>query len=87
MFFKAPSYPCLRRSIFKAFLSGGSFFAHFQAVLKVGAQAIFPFKKLVKRKMGKLPGRLLGIITNEKGPYDSLPLVPFKAVLRHSYPC
>ena len=49
-------------------LYGGSFFVSFKAVLKVGAQAISPFKRLFNRKMGILPGRLLGTITKEKGP-------------------
>ena len=29
-----------------------------------------PFKRLFKRKMGRLPGRLLGTITKEKGPWN-----------------
>ena len=48
---------------------GGSFFVLFKAVLKVGAQASFPFERHVKGKMGKLPGRLLGTITEEKLSY------------------
>ena len=54
---------------------GGSFFVLFKAVLKVGAQAMVPFKRLFKRKMGRLPGRLLGTITKEKGPDDSFSLL------------
>ena len=49
---------------------GGSFFVLSKAVLRVGAKAIFPFKRLFKRKMGKLPGRLLGTITKEKEPLN-----------------
>ena len=48
---------------------GGSFFALFKAVLKVGAQAFFPFKRVFKRNMGELLGHLLGTITKEKGPF------------------
>ena len=45
-------------------------FVLFKAVSKVGvgAQTMFPFKRLFKRNMGKLAGRLLGAITKEKGP-------------------
>ncbi len=59
----------------------GSFFVLCKAVLRVGAQAIFPFKRLFKRKIGKLPGRLLGIITKD----GSFSFVSFKAFLRDSY--
>ena len=58
---------------------GGSFFVFFKAVLRVGAQAMVPFKRLFKGKMGILPGRLLGIITKEKGPYGAASFVPLKA--------
>ena len=55
------------------------FFVLFKAVLRVGAQAIFPFNRLFKGKMGILPGLFLGTITKEKGPYNSFPFVSKKA--------
>ena len=44
----------------------------FKAVSRVGVQTMFSVKRLFKRKMGKLPGRLLGTITKEKGPYEDI---------------
>ena len=61
-------------------ISGGFFFVFLKAVLKVGAQAIFLFRRLFKRKMGRLPGRLLGTITKEKEPMRLSHWFPFKAV-------
>ena len=51
---------------------GSVSFVPFKAVLKVGAQASFPFERLFKTKMGILPGRLLGTLTKEKVPDEKL---------------
>ena len=61
----------------KESIYGGSFFVFLKAVLRVGAQAIFPFKRLFRMKMGKLPGCLLGTITKEMEPYDSFSFLSF----------
>ena len=44
---------------------GSSFFVFFKAVLRVGAQAIFPLKRLFKRKLGKIAWAHFG--NNNKG--------------------
>ena len=60
-------------------------FVFFQAALREGAQAIFPFRRLFKGKMGILPGRLLGTITKEKGPYDPFSFGSYKAALKGNH--